>query len=142
MGQATNCTVLRITNNGVFEADVDISMAGADVATADETVTGAGPSVFDVEPKQLLALGVGETREVKLWTFPKEPRLYCNSVVCCVKDNPNPVQFAVSCLGAVPSVVLHGPWEAAAAAGTTLRPRCEHDRLHAMLVFACFCYRR
>ena len=78
--EATNCSVLRITNNGVFEANVDVSLAGGDTGSLEETVTGSGPSVFEVEPKELLNLAVGETREIKLWAFPREVRCTALSI--------------------------------------------------------------
>jgi hypothetical protein len=67
------------------------------------TATGTGGavvgSVFDVEPMRIEALAVGETREVKLWAFPREAFLYSNVVVCTIVNNPTPLQFPVSCLG-------------------------------------------
>jgi hypothetical protein len=41
---STNSTVLRLTNNGVFEATIDIAMAGGDTVT---TADGSGRFCLD-----------------------------------------------------------------------------------------------
>lgn len=101
---ATNSERFRITNNGDFEVDVDFGIGGT--ATSGE----GGDTVFSVEPERL-QLAAGDTEEITVWAFPQEAEQFDDTVVCCVKDNPGVVEFPVSCLGAVPVVELHGPWE-------------------------------
>ena len=101
-----NAEQFRISNNGLFPAHVDFAFMHGD---------GAQPSPFVVEPTSL-DLDVQETKSITLWAFPAEAKSdeaksYEDILVCSVKDNPEVVQFPVSCLGASPGVELHGPWE-------------------------------
>ena len=36
-----------------------------------------------------------------------------DTLVACLTDNPRPILFPVSCFGAVPRMVLEGPWDKA-----------------------------
>ena len=102
---ATNSERLRITNNGVYDLSVEFTMRGT------ATDPDSGVNAFAVEPAAIENLPVGETEYVTVWAFPGEPKEYHDSLVACVKDNPDPVVFPVSCLGAQPGLELHGPWE-------------------------------
>ena len=37
---------------------------------------------------------------------PKESRIYTDTLVCCVKENPEPITFKVTCIGQKPELVL------------------------------------
>ncbi|CAM9692899.1 unnamed protein product, partial [Laminaria digitata] len=65
---------------------------------------------FYVEP-ETLELEIGETKEVRVWAFPHEVKAYQDTLVACLTDNPRPILFPVSCFGAVPRMVLEGPWD-------------------------------
>lgn len=66
--------------------------------------------VFYVEP-ETLELAIGETAEVRVWAFPAEVRVYKDTLIACLTDNPRPVLFPLSCCGAAPRMVLEGPWD-------------------------------
>lgn len=65
---------------------------------------------FCVEP-EALELAIGETMEVRVWAFPTEVKVYKDTLIACLTDNPRPVLFPVSCSGAAPLMVLEGPWD-------------------------------
>lgn len=65
---------------------------------------------FYVEP-ETLELAIGETMEVRVWAFPTEVKVYKDTLIACLTDNPRPVLFPVSCSGAAPLMVLEGPWD-------------------------------
>jgi hydrocephalus-inducing protein len=43
---------------------------------------------------------------LKLFATPKESRMYEDTLICCVKENPEPITFRLSCLGQKPELVL------------------------------------
>ncbi|XP_066568844.1 hydrocephalus-inducing protein-like isoform X2 [Amia ocellicauda] len=53
-----------------------------------------------------MTLRPDEKQELTVWAYPTSPGLFEDSVVCCVKDNPDPVLFRVSCHGARPELDL------------------------------------
>lgn len=65
---------------------------------------------FYVEP-ETVELAIGETTEVRVWAFPTEVKVYKDTLIACLTNNPRPVLFPVSCSGAAPSMVLEGPWD-------------------------------
>lgn len=88
---------------------------GAESGTADQSdgPEASGSSkrkTFYVEP-ETLELAIGETTEVRVWAFPTEVRVYKDTLIACLTDNPRPVLFPVSCSGAAPLMVLEGPWD-------------------------------
>lgn len=46
-----------------------------------------------------------------MWAFPTEVKVYKDTLIACLTDNPRPVLFPVSCSGAAPLMVLEGPWD-------------------------------
>lgn len=89
--------------------------SGGDGATAGQGDAAAVPSsskrkTFYVEP-ETLELAIGETTEVRVWAFPTEVKVYKDTLIACLTDNPRPVLFPVSCSGASPLMVLEGPWD-------------------------------
>jgi hydrocephalus-inducing protein len=49
-------------------------------------------------------LKIDETKNLTVFAFPDQPKLFKDEVICLLKDNPNPVIFNVQCLGAKPVV--------------------------------------
>lgn len=62
-----------------------------------------------------------DTSDVMVWACPSENGLHENSLICCIKDNPEPVKFHISCYGCTPELKLHGPWEQLAASSAAER---------------------
>ena len=61
-------------------------------------------------PKRLY-LEPGETKVVTIWAFPTEAATHTDTIVCSIRDNPEVYQIPLSCMGVLPTVELHGPWE-------------------------------
>lgn len=89
---------------------------GGDSGTGDhggdgQEISGSSKrKTFYVEP-ETLELAIGETAEVRVWAFPTEARVYKDTLIACLTDNPRPVLFPVSCSGAAPLMMLEGPWD-------------------------------
>ena len=101
----TNSENFRITNNGSFPAVIDFFFESS-------RATEPHPSkdLFTVDPAHL-ELEMGDTAEVKVWSFPKEvSTLFEDSLVATLKDSPFEAKFDVSALGAAPTVALTGEW--------------------------------
>lgn len=72
--------------------------------------TSSKRKTFYVEP-ETVELAIGETTEIRVWAFPTEVKVYKDTLIACLTDNPRPVLFPVSCSGAAPLMVLEGPWD-------------------------------
>ena len=81
-------------------------MDGFEKKTAAEENNG----VFFVEP-EVLQLAEGETKDIKVWGFPKEAEEYTSTLVACISNNPKPVLFDMKCWGVEPTIELTGSWE-------------------------------
>ncbi|KAL3657260.1 hypothetical protein V7S43_017769 [Phytophthora oleae] len=103
-----NVEVFRMSNSSRFPIQLEFAMEKQDNDT------------FAVFPTAL-EVKEGDTREVKVWANPKENGLQENALICCISDNPEPVQFQISCYGCTPELKLCGPWEQPAAASTSER---------------------
>ena len=68
----------------------------------------AGP--FEVEPTEL-HITPGETQEVTVRAFPSSPGEFTEQIICCIRDNPDPVLFGINCIGAAPALEMAGPWQ-------------------------------
>lgn len=101
--EATNLDILRISNNGKYPCTVDL---GFEKKAAAEDVS----HVFFVEP-EVLALSEGETKDIRVWGFPKDAQEYNTTLVACISDNPKPVMFDLKCWGVEPTIELIGSWE-------------------------------
>ena len=106
----TNADIFRVSNNGHFETtvrfDFEKSRNPSDVSTRDPAT-----DVFFVSPRDAV-LKPDETCDVTVWSFPASPEeVHEDNLVVCASSNPHPTLFPVSCVGAVPKVALHGPWE-------------------------------
>lgn len=45
-------------------------------------------------------------QELSVWAYPKTPTPFLDAVVCCVKENPEPITFKVMCTGVRPELEL------------------------------------
>ncbi|CAE7845488.1 HYDIN, partial [Symbiodinium microadriaticum] len=99
---STNMDVLSICNSGKYKCTVDF---GFDRAAPDEE-----QSTFFVEPGVLM-LEEGETKDIKIWAFPKEAQEYSATLVACVSNNPQPVSYRLCCWGVESTIALTGSWE-------------------------------
>ncbi|KAJ8247378.1 hypothetical protein GJAV_G00245700 [Gymnothorax javanicus] len=55
-------------------------------------------TTFLLDPPTV-SLKPSEKQELKVWAYPTAPGLFEDCVVCCVKDNPDPALFRLSCRG-------------------------------------------
>ncbi|KAM8946018.1 LOW QUALITY PROTEIN: hydrocephalus-inducing protein homolog [Pelodytes ibericus] len=62
-------------------------------------------ATFILDPPTM-SLKANEKQELSVWAFPTAPGLFQDSIVCCVKDNPQPIIFRVSCRGVRPELEL------------------------------------
>jgi hydrocephalus-inducing protein len=60
---------------------------------------------FFLDPPEM-TLKPNETRILKIFAAPKEAKSYHDSIICCIKENPEPVLFRVSCSGQKPELQL------------------------------------
>ena len=88
----------RITNCGLFDLDVDFKFKSQ--------IEGGKPSpVFSLNQEKL-HLARDETTDLVVFAFPSEVEKFEDKLVCVIDKNPDPVEFALSCLGARPFVVV------------------------------------
>jgi len=45
-------------------------------------------------------------QDLTLWAYPKTPGFFEDAVVCCIRENPEPVVFKISCHGVRPELEL------------------------------------
>ncbi|XP_069510876.1 hydrocephalus-inducing protein homolog [Ambystoma mexicanum] len=62
-------------------------------------------ATFILDPPTM-TLKPNEKQELSLWAYPTVPGVIKDSVVCCIKENPEPVIFRISCQGVRPEVEL------------------------------------
>ena len=41
-----------------------------------------------------------------IWAYPKTPGEHKDALVCCIKDNPEPVTYDIKCVGVKPEIQL------------------------------------
>ncbi len=51
-----------------------------------------------------MELKIDETKNLTVYGFPDAAKIFKDEVICLLRDNPNPVIFAVQCQGAKPMV--------------------------------------
>lgn len=86
-----NSSVLRITNNGKYKVEAAFTLGST--LPADEGGSGE-KSPFILEP-DTMELEVDETKQLTVFAFPEQARLYKDEIVCLLKDNPNPTVFSI-----------------------------------------------
>ena len=84
----------RITNNGLFPLHVDFCFKEDQEGTT-----------FVVEPESLDLPVDGESQEITVYAFTEEEKEFSDKLICNVKDNPEPVEINISCVGSVPDIV-------------------------------------
>lgn len=94
----TNGEIFRITNNGRFFAEITLSL---------EKSLPNNPFTLSTTS---MSLQEGETKEIRVWAFPKQQESFSDNLVLSVRDNPTSYKFAISCQGSLPSVELIGQW--------------------------------
>ena len=62
-------------------------------------------TTFLLEPPAM-SLEPGENQTLSLWAYPKTPGRYDDTLVCCVKENPEPILFKVAAEGVRPELEL------------------------------------
>lgn len=60
---------------------------------------------FLMEPPAM-NLKPGQSEDLYIWAYPKTPGYFEDAVVCCIRENPEPVVFKVSCNGVRPELEL------------------------------------
>ena len=45
-------------------------------------------------------------QELTIWAYPKTPGEHKDALVCCIKDNPEPVTYDIKCVGVNPQIQL------------------------------------
>ncbi|XP_075181569.1 hydrocephalus-inducing protein homolog [Anomaloglossus baeobatrachus] len=62
-------------------------------------------ATFILDPPTM-SLKPGEKQELSVWAYPTAPGVFDDNIVCCIKDNPEPVIFHVCCRGVRPELDL------------------------------------
>eukprot|EP01034_Spumella_vulgaris_P022205 gene22205-28319_t len=118
--EATHMDTLRITNNGKYKCDVDLGLDNSSEESQD---------VFQVEPRRLVDLEEGETRDVRVWALPREVKQYSNTLTVSIVNNPSPLLFPVKCWGVDPTLDIDGPWGEALLAAEQAVAQCTDKKL-------------
>lgn len=120
-----NTARLRLTNNGLFPAHVELNFksqtadagGGGKGGGAKKPAGGGGKdaqkpgaaghlllgNVFTVSHTGV-DIGVDETKEIQLYAFPRDEGEYEDALILTVTDNPEPVVFPISVIGAKPQL--------------------------------------
>ncbi|KAI9203105.1 uncharacterized protein BJ171DRAFT_600257 [Polychytrium aggregatum] len=61
--------------------------------------------VFFYEPA-IMDLGPQQTLPFTLWAYPRSSNTFEDTLICCVRDNPEPYLFKVSCIGVKPELEI------------------------------------
>ncbi|KAJ3159463.1 hypothetical protein HDU86_001781 [Geranomyces michiganensis] len=89
-----NRAQLNITNSGKQEAKIFISLRN--------DIKG---DVFFFEPSSM-DLAAGQSEMLSVWAYPKAATHVEDMIIFCIKDNPEPVTYKLSCTGVRPEVEL------------------------------------
>ncbi|MCJ8733357.1 hypothetical protein PDJAM_G00222410, partial [Pangasius djambal] len=87
-----NTERLVIHNNSPTEAEVHFCLHRDTKSTT-----------FILDPLSMV-LKPNEKKELRVWAYPTTPGLIEDSVVCCIKENPEPAIFYISCKGVRPEL--------------------------------------
>lgn len=98
-----NSSQYRITNNGKYDLQVKFALESTQVTDEPQPKS---PFILDPE---IMELKVEETKNLTVWCFPEEDKLYEDKVVALIKDNPNPAIFKLQSTGAKPIVKIDNP---------------------------------
>ncbi|CAH1779299.1 unnamed protein product [Owenia fusiformis] len=89
-----NMEKLVVHNTSPLEADISFCFLSDSKA-----------ETYLLEPSNLI-LKPGEEGELLIWAYPKTPGRYEDSIVCCIRENPEPIIFNISCDGVRPELEL------------------------------------
>ncbi|KAK6983379.1 hydrocephalus-inducing protein, partial [Biomphalaria glabrata] len=89
-----NMESITILNNSPLDADISFCFQHDSKG-----------DTYLLEPPNML-LKPGESNKLTIWAYPKGPGHYEDALVCCIKENPEPVIFKVSCDGYRPELDL------------------------------------
>ncbi|WIA13448.1 hypothetical protein OEZ85_007028 [Tetradesmus obliquus] len=125
-GHPDHTAKFRITNNGLFPLHADLWLKSEGPA-ADPTAAAAGVEVkkkaaapagkpgagskapaappFLLQPSSM-DLAIDETQELTVLAYPGAEGTFEDVVMCRLRDNPTPLEFPVSVIGAKPSVAI------------------------------------
>jgi len=51
-----------------------------------------------------MSISPGGRKELIVWAFPKQPGIYQDSVICSIRDNPDPFLIDIHCTGIKPEI--------------------------------------
>ena len=86
-----NSSVLQISNNGKYDVQATFTLKSS--LPVEEGGTGE-KSPFILDPDNM-ELKIDETKNLIVYAFPDQAKLYKDEVICLLKDNPNPVIFSI-----------------------------------------------
>ncbi|XP_015224105.2 hydrocephalus-inducing protein homolog isoform X3 [Lepisosteus oculatus] len=87
-----NTEKLIVHNNSPLDAEVFFCFQHDTKATT-----------FLLDPPSM-TLRPNEKQELTVWAYPTSPGVFEDSVVCCVRENPEPVLFRITCRGVRPEL--------------------------------------
>lgn len=96
-----------IQNSSPMEAEVSFCFLDENNTTSGGGTSSSdiGGSCFYLDTNELI-LKPNESKALKVFAVPKENRHYEDSLICCIKENPEPIIFKVSCHGQKPELIL------------------------------------
>ncbi|CAM5150043.1 unnamed protein product [Eretmochelys imbricata] len=62
-------------------------------------------NTYLLDPPTMM-LKPSEKQELSIWAYPTAPGIFDDSIVCCIKENPEPVVFRICCQGVRPELEL------------------------------------
>ncbi|XP_078688637.1 hydrocephalus-inducing protein-like [Branchiostoma floridae x Branchiostoma belcheri] len=89
-----NMEKLTVMNTSPLEADITFCFQQDAQATT-----------YLLDPPSML-LKPQESQELTIWAYPKTPGYFEDCLVCCVRENPEPVVFRISCHGVKPEIEM------------------------------------
>ncbi|VEL33994.1 unnamed protein product [Protopolystoma xenopodis] len=89
-----NMTQLLIHNPSPMSADIQFAL-----------LNDALSEHFSVRPLSL-TLPSGESHQVTIYAFPRAIGRVEDSLVCCIRENPEPVVFRLACNGVLPELEI------------------------------------
>lgn len=95
-----NSSVYRITNSGKYKSEVSFDLASNVFETEDYK-----KGIYMFEPENI-DLEVDETKEIRVWCIPDEPKKFVDELVCMIKGNPKPYVVKMVCQGSKPNIRL------------------------------------
>lgn len=96
-----NSTIFRISNDGKYKAEVSFDLASSVIDKK-----GYKKGIYFFEPENM-DLEVGETKEVRVWSVPDEPKEFIDELICMTRGNPKPFIIKMKSLGSKPEVRLN-----------------------------------